>query len=318
MILSNYLILCLSLLLLLQSSPASGSFPMSQFCIRWPKYWSLSFSICPSDEYSGLISSRIDFFDCLAAQETLKSLLQHHNFKASVLQCSVFFMVQISHPYMTTGKSIALIVWTFVSKVLSLLLNTLSRLVIAFLPRNKCLWFSWLQALSAVILEPKKIKSVTVSTFSLSICHEVMEPDAMTLVFWMLSFKPDFSLSSWWRWLHQAALYFLFIFCHWSIIICISVDISPLALSIPAWDSSSTAFHMMCSAYMLNKQGDNIQPCHTPFPIFEPVVTPCLVLTVASWPVHTFLRRQVRWSGIAISLRIFHSLVRSMQSKALA
>ena len=129
-----------------------------------------SFSMSPSSEYSGLISFRIDWFYLLAIQGTLKSLLQHHNLKASILWWSAFFMIQSSYPYMTTGKTIALTIWTFVSKVISLLFNTLSRFVIAFLPRSRRLLTSWLQSLSTVILEPKKIKSVTVSTFSPSIC----------------------------------------------------------------------------------------------------------------------------------------------------
>ena len=131
----------------------------------WPKYWSFSFSISPSNDYSGLISFRIDWLDLLAAQGTLKSLLQHHSSKASIFQCSAFFMAQLSHPYMTTGKIIALTRWTFVDKIVSLLFNTLSRLVIAFLPRSKCLFISWLQSPSAVILESKKTKPVTISIF---------------------------------------------------------------------------------------------------------------------------------------------------------
>ena len=138
-----------------------------------------SFCIHPSNEYSRLISLRIDWFDLLAIQGTLKSLLQHHSSKASILWYSAFFMVQLSHPYMTTGKTIALTRWTFVGKVMSLLFNMLSRFVIAFLPRSKRLLISWLQSPSAVILEPKKIKSVTVSTVSPSICHEMMGPDSM-------------------------------------------------------------------------------------------------------------------------------------------
>ena len=141
------------------------------------------FSISPSNEYSGLISFRIDRLDLLAVQETLKSLLQHCSSKASILWHSAFFKVQLSHPYMTTGKTIALTRWTFVGKVKSLLLNMLSRLVIAFLLRSKNLLILWLQSPSAVILEPKKIKSLTVSIASPSICHEVMGPDAMILVF---------------------------------------------------------------------------------------------------------------------------------------
>ena len=144
----------------------------------------------------GLISFRIDWFDLLADQETLKNLLQHHCSKASILWHSAFFMVQLSHLYMTTGKSIALTVWTFVSKVMPLLFNMLSSFVIAFLPRSTGLLILWLQLLPAVILEPKEIRSVTVSIVSPSFCHEVKEPDTMIFVFWMLSFKPAFSLSS--------------------------------------------------------------------------------------------------------------------------
>ena len=135
--------------------------------IRWPQYWSFSFSISPSNEYSGPISFRMDWFDLLAVQGTLKSLLQHHSSKASILRYSTFFIVQLSHPYMTPGKTIALTRWTFVGKVISLLFNMLSRFVIAFLPRNKLLLISWLQSTSAVILEPPKIKSLTVFSFSI-------------------------------------------------------------------------------------------------------------------------------------------------------
>ena len=155
-------------------------------CIRWPNYW--SFCISPSNVYSGFISFRIHWFDLLAVKRTLKSLLQH-NSKASVLWCSAFFMVQLSHLYTTTGKSIALTRWTFVGKMMSLLLNTLSRLVIAFLPRRKSLLISWLQSPSAVILESKKIKSVTVATFPPPFGQEVMGQEAMSFIFWMLSFK---------------------------------------------------------------------------------------------------------------------------------
>ena len=151
--------------------------------MRWPKYWSFSFSIIPSNEIPGLISFRMDWLDLLAVQGTLKSLLQHHSSKSSILWCSAFFTVQLSHPYMTTGKTIALTRWTLVGKVMSLLLNILSRLVITFLPRSKRLLISWLQSHSVVILEPPKIKSATVSTVYPSICHEVMGPDAMIFVF---------------------------------------------------------------------------------------------------------------------------------------
>ena len=151
--------------------------------MRWPRYWSFSFSIIPSNEHPGLISFRMDWLDLLAVQGTLKSLLQHHSSKASILRHSAFFTVQLSHPYMTTGKNIALTRWTFVGKVMSLLLNMLSRLVITFLPRSKRLLISWLQSPSAVILEPKKIKSNTVSSLSPSIYNEVMGTDAMIFVF---------------------------------------------------------------------------------------------------------------------------------------
>ena len=146
-------------------------------------YWSFSFSINPSNEYSALISFRMDWLDLLATQRTLRSLLQYHSSKASILQLSAFFTYQLSHSYMTTGKTIALTRWTFLGKVMALLFKMLSRLVIAFLPGNKYLLVSWLQSQSAVILEPQKIKSATVSTVSPSISHEVMGPDAMILVF---------------------------------------------------------------------------------------------------------------------------------------
>jgi len=143
----------------------------SALCIKWLKYWSFSLNISPSNEYPGLISFRMDWLDLLAVQGSLTSLLQHHSSKASILWCSAFFIVQLSHPYMTTGKTIALMRWTFVGKVMSLLFNMLSRLVIT-LPRSKCFLISWLQSPSAVILEPPKIKSATASTVSPSICHE--------------------------------------------------------------------------------------------------------------------------------------------------
>ena len=151
--------------------------------MRWPEYWSFSFSIISSKEFPGLISFRMDWVGLLAVQGTLKCLLQHHSSKASILQCSPFFIVQLLHPYMTTGKTIALSRGTFLGKIMSLLFDMLSSLVINFLPRIKCLLTSWLQLLSAVILEPQKIVSATVSTVSSSIFHEVMGPEAMILVF---------------------------------------------------------------------------------------------------------------------------------------
>ena len=178
----NHLILFYPLYLLPSISPSIKVFSNeSVLPIRWPKYW--SFSTNPSYEYSGVISFRMDWLDLLAVQRTLKSLLQHHSSKASVLQHSAFFIVQLSQPYMTTGKTIALTRQTFVGKVVSLLLNMQSGLVIAFLPSSKGLLISWLQSPSTVIWEPKKIKSVTVSTVCPYICHEVIEPDAMIFVF---------------------------------------------------------------------------------------------------------------------------------------
>ena len=194
---SNHLILCCPLLLLPSIFPCIRVFSNeSALHIMWPKYWSFSFNISPSNEHPELIF-RMDLLDLLVGQGTLKSPFQHHNSKASIFLRSAFFIVQLSHPYMTTGKTIGLTRQTFVGKVMSLLFNILSRLVITFLPRSKHLLISWLHSPSAVILEPRKIKSATVSP---SIFHEVMGPDAMILVFWMLSFKPPFpfplSLSS--------------------------------------------------------------------------------------------------------------------------
>ena len=194
---SNHLILCHPLLLLPSIFPSIRVFSNeSALHIRWSKDWSFSFYISPSNEHPGLIPFRMDWLDLLAGQGTLKSLLQHHSSKATILWCSAFFIVQLSHPYMTTGKTIALTRRTFVGKVMSLFFNMLSRLVITFLPRSKRLLISWLQSPSAVILEPRKIKSATVSP---SLCHEVMGPGAMILVFWILSFKPLFHF-------HQEAL----------------------------------------------------------------------------------------------------------------
>ena len=177
---SNHLILCCPLLLQPSIFPRIRVFSNeSVLPFRWPKYWSFSFSIRPSNEYSGPISFRIDWFDLLAMQRTFKNPLQHHSSKAPVSQHSAFFMVHLSHAHVTNGKTIALTRRTFVGKVMSLLFSMLSRLVIGFLPRSKSLLISWLQSPLAVTLEPKKIKSVTVFIVSLSICHEMMGPDAM-------------------------------------------------------------------------------------------------------------------------------------------
>ena len=178
---SSHLILCHPLLLLPSIFPSIRVFSNeSDLHIRWTKYWSFSFNISPSDEHPGLISYRMDWLDLLTVQRTLKSLLQHHSSKASILWCSAFFTVQLSHSYMNTGKTIALTRRTFVGKVIFLLFNMLFRLVITFLPRSKHLLISWLQSPSAVILEPPKIKSDTVFP---SICHEVMGPDVMIFIF---------------------------------------------------------------------------------------------------------------------------------------
>ena len=187
--------LCCPLLFLPSIFPSIRIFSKeSVLHIRWPKYWTFSFSISYPNEYSGLISFRMHWLDLLAVQGTLKSLVQNHSWKASILRHSAFFIVQLSHPYMTTGKTIDLTIWTFVGKVMSLLFNMLSSLVIAFLPRSKRLLISWLQSPSAVILEPWKIKSDTLSP---SICHEVMGLDAMILVFWMLIFSQCFHSPLW-------------------------------------------------------------------------------------------------------------------------
>ena len=234
---SNHLILCRPILLLPTIFPIIRVFSNeSALRIRWPKYWSFSFNISPSNEHSGLISFRMDWLDLHAVQGTLKSLLQHHSSKASILWHSAFLIVQLSHPYMTTGKTIALTRRIFVGKIMSLLFKMPSRLVITFLPRSKRLLISWLQSLSAVILEPKKIKSLTVSIVSPSICHEVIGLDAMILVFWMLSVKPAFSLSS-------------FTFFHKGGVICISevIDISPGHLdSSLCFFQSSVSHDVLC------------------------------------------------------------------------
>jgi len=189
---SSHLILCRPLLLLPPIPPSIRVFS-NKSTLRITKYWSFSFNISPSNEHPGLISFRMVWLDLLSVQGTLKNLLQHHSSKASILQCSAFFTVQLSHPYRTTGKTIALTRWTFVGKVMSLFFNMLSRLIINFPPKSKHLLIPWLQSPYTVILEPPKVKSDTVSP---SISHKVMGSEAMILVFWMLSFKPTFSLSS--------------------------------------------------------------------------------------------------------------------------
>ena len=237
---------------------------------------------------------------------------------ASIPHCLAFFLVQLSHPCMTTGKTIGLTIPTFVSKVMPLLFHMLSRIVIAFLPRNKSLLISWLQSLSAVILEPKKIKSVTVSIVSPSVCHEVMGRNAIIFVFWILSFKPIFSHSSFTfikRLFSSSSLFAIRVVS--SVYLRLLIFLSEIFISTFLIFISSLAFYMLYPAYKLNKQGDNTQPWHTPFLIWNQFVVPCPVLTVASWPAYRFLRRQDRWSDIPVAWRIFHRLLWSTQSKAL-
>ena len=238
------------------SSPSPPAFNLSHLqglsnesalCNRCSKYWSFSYSFSPSNEYSGLFSFRVDWFDLLAAKGTLKSLVKNHGSKASIPQCSAFFMIQLTHPYMTTGRTVVLTRWNFVSKVISLVFNTLSRFFTVFLPGSKCLLISWLQSQTTVILEPKKMKSFTVSIVSPSICHEVMGMDAKIFIFWMLSFKPPFPLS-----------YFTFVMRFFSSFSLSTIKVVSsaylrlliflLSTLIPACPSSRLAFHMMYSA----------------------------------------------------------------------
>ena len=305
--------------LLSSPSPPAPSPSQHQSLFQWvnasnkvAKVLEFQLSISPSNEHAGLISFRMDWLDLLAVQGTLKSLLQHHSSKVSIFQHSAFSTVQLSHPYMTTGKAIALTRRTFVGKVMSLLFNILSRLVITFLTRSKMAAVTICSDFGA-----PKIKSDTVSTVSPSICHKGMGPDAIIFVFWMLSFKPTFSLSSF------TFIKRLFSSSPLSAIRVVSSAYLRLliflpAILIPACASSSPAFLMMYSACKLNKQGDNIQPWCPPFLIWNQSVVPSPVLTVASWPAYRFLKRQVRWSGIPISFRIFHSLLWSTQLKPLA
>ena len=223
---SNHLILCHPLLLLPSIFASIRVFSSeSLLTIRWPKYWSFNFSISPSNEYSGLISFRMDWLDLLAVQGTLRILLQHHSSKSSILWLSAFFIVQLSHPYVTTGKTIALTRQTFVGKVMSLLFNMLPMLFIVFLPRNKHLLIIWLQSSPAVILEPppKKIVSHCFHCFAIYLPWSY-GTNAMILAFWMLSFKPTFSLSSF-----TFIKRLFFAVCHKGGIICVSgiIDISP-------------------------------------------------------------------------------------------
>ena len=244
------------------------------------------------------------------------SLLQHHSSKASILRCSAFFIVQLSHPYMTTRKTITLNRWTFVGKVMSQLFNTVSSVVLAFLPRSECLNFM------AAVTIYSDFEAQENEVCHCSHCFPIYLPwsagtGCHDLCFWMLSFKPAFSFSSF------TFIKSLFSSSLLSAIRMVSsvylrLLIFLLAVLVPVCTSSNLAFHMRYYAQKLNKQGDNIQPWRTPFLSWNQSVVPCPVLTVASCHAYRFLRRQVRWSGSPISLTIFHSLLWSTQSKALA
>ena len=290
-------------------------FKESALHIRWPKYWSFSFSIIPSNEYSRLISFRIDWYDLLAVQGTLKSLLQHHNLKTSILQPYSWPSSHI-HTWLQ-GKTIALTIWNFIRKVMSLLFDTLSMFVIAF---------------SKELASFDFMTGVTIQSdfgaWKNKVCHcfqfvTVCLPwskgtGCYDLSFLNVGFRPAFSFSSFTfikRVFSSSSLSAIRVVSSAYLRLLIFLQ----AILIPAaCDSSSLTFCMIFSAYMLNKQGDNIQPWCIPFPIWNQSVVPSPVLTVASWPTYRFLRRQVRWSGSAISKRIFHSLLWSTQSKALA
>ena len=259
----------------LQSFPASGAFPMSWLFASGGQSIGASASIPPMNIEGLFPLGLTGVISPLAVQRAFKSLLQHHNLKASTLQHSVFFIARLSHTYTTTGETIAL---TFVSKVISPLFIMLSRFVIAFLPISKHLLISWLQSPSTVILETEKRKSGTASTFSLSVCHEMMGSDVMILVFQMLSFKPTFSLSSFTliKGLFSSSSFFtirVVSFAYLKLLIFLP------AILIPACASSSSAFHMMYSAQKLNKQDDKMS-CS--FPHLDQSPVPCPVLTVAS------------------------------------
>ena len=244
-----------------QFFPESGSFPMSQLFASGGQSIevSASTSVLPMNTqdwsplgWTGWISLQFKGLSRVFSN----TVVQKHQF---------FFIVQLSHPYMTTGKTTALTRRTFVDKVMSLLFNILSRFVVAFLPRRRCLFILWLQSSSIVVLEPKKMKSVTVSIVSPSICHEVMGLDAVILVFWMLSFKPAFSLSSFTFIKRLSSLSAIQVVSS----ACLGLVIFLPELLIPACESSIPAFHMMYYTYNLNKQGDNTQPWCTPFPIWN-------------------------------------------------
>ena len=254
-------------------SPPALNLSQHQNLFKWvssshqvAKILEFQFQHQSSNEYSGLIFFRMDWLDLLAVQGTLKSLLQHHSSKVSILRCSAFFRVQLSHPYMTTGKTIALTRWMFVGKVMSLLFNMLSRLVIAFLPRIRHLLISWLQSPSAVILEPPKIKSATVCSVSPSVGYEAMGPDAMTLGFWMLSFKPTFFPLLFH--FYQEAFEFFAFYCKGGVI-CISevIDISPGNLdSSLCFFQPSVSHDALCIEVKEAEWRYTALTCHVPIP----------------------------------------------------
>ena len=270
-----------------QYFPASGSFPVSWRFTQNTRV-SASVSVLPMN-MQGWFPLGLNGFYLFAIQETLKSLLQHHSAKASILGCSAFFMVQLSHPYMTTGKTIALTIWTFACKVMSLLFNTLSRS--HSFPSKEQSSFNFMAAVT-IHSDFGAQENKVCHCFH---CFPIYLPwsDEWILNSWMLNFMPVFSLSS------LTFIKRLFSSSSLSAIRVVSSAYLRLliflpAILIPAWASSSPAFHMMFSAYKSNKQGDNIQPCCTPFPVFNQSVISCPVLTVASWPAYQFLRRQVR------------------------
>ena len=297
-----------------QSFPASASFPVSQLFASGGQSIGASsrltltlLSFSHSSDYSWLISLKMDWFDLLAFQGTLKRLLQHHNSKAPILQHSAFFMVHLSHLCNGCWKN------RNFDCMDSLLSNMLSRVVIVFLPKNRVSSVPCLQSPSAGILELRKIPCLSRCALC-PVCHNVMGLDAVILVFWMLSFKPAFSL------LFFTIIKTLFSFSLLFIIIMVSSAYLRLLIYLsavwtPACDSSSPACHVMYSAYKLNKQGDNIQPLHNSFPNLEPVRC-SMSGSVTTWPAYMFLRRQVRWSSIPVS-KNFHSLLWFTQSKAL-
>ena len=283
---SNHLILCCPLLLHLQHQGlfkwVSSSYQVAKVLVFQLQHQSFQW-IVRTDLYDALVGSLC----CAGDSQESSPTPQFKSINSSVLSFLYTPTPTSKHDYWNT---IALTRWTIFGKVMSLLFNMLSRLVITFLPRSKHLLISWLQSPSAVILEPRKIKSATVFP---SICHEVMGPDAMILVFCMLSFKPTFSLSFFTiikRLFSSSSLYVVSVVSSAYLRLLVFL----LAILIPACASSSPVLLMMYSAYKLNNQGDNIQPWHTPFPIWNQSVVPCPVITVAFWPAYRFLKGQVR------------------------